>query len=218
LRYAVAGTTDAEWFLESGRSTIEAMVDLLARHGLDPTDVSPVLDFGCGCGRVLRHGREVGMGELHGTDYDERFVSWCARNLLFARVETNEFVPPTRYASDFFGLTYALSVFTHLSFELQRSWIDELARITRSRGYLILTTHGESYLPRMTAAERREFHMGRAVLRWEQAAGTNLCAVFHPAEYVATHLAPPFEVLEFVPEGARGMPTQDLYLLQLPGG
>jgi hypothetical protein len=68
----------------------------------------------------------------------------------------------------------------------------------------------------MTAAERQRFGEGRAVLRWEEAAGTNLCAAFHPPAYVATRLAPPFEVLELVREGARGMPTQDLYLLRLP--
>ena len=53
-------------------------------------------------------------------------------------------------------------------------------------------------------------------MRWEQAAGTNLCAVFHSPRYVATRLAPPFEVLASLPEGALGMPTQDLYLLRRP--
>jgi SAM-dependent methyltransferase len=216
LRFAVAGTARVEWFLESGRATVDAMVDLLARHGVDPAGVHPVLDFGCGCGRVLRHCRDVGMGDLYGTDHDRRLVSWCARNLPFARVEKNDLEPPTAYSADFFGLTLALSVFTHLSFELQRGWIDELARITRPGGHLLLTTHGESYLPRMTAAEQRRFREGRAVVRWQEAAGTNLCAVFHPPEYVATRLAPPFELLELVPEGARGMPTQDLSLLRLP--
>ncbi len=49
-------------------------------------------------------------------------------------------------------------------------------------------------------------------------AGTNLCAAFHPETYVTEVLAPDWRLIDFVPEGARGNPRQDYYLLQKPAG
>jgi hypothetical protein len=43
---------------------------------------------------------------------------------------------------------YAISVFTHLSAELQDLWMKELRRIVRPGGHLLITTHGESFRAR----------------------------------------------------------------------
>ena len=131
--------------------------------GSTPATSAPCSTSAAAAGACSGTARTPACATCTGATTTARLVSWCARNLPFARVARNEPAPPTRYEAGAFGLTYALSVFTHLSFELQRAWIDELARITRPGGHLILTTHGEGYLPRMTGEERRRFHEDGAV-------------------------------------------------------
>ncbi len=111
---------------------------------------------------------------------------------------------------------YALSVFTHLTDELQLAWRDELRRVLRPGGRLILTTHGRSYLPRLDTDERTRFERGELVVRWSDLPGTNLCSAYHPEPYLRDTFADGFAFVELEPEGARGNPTQDLVLLRRP--
>jgi SAM-dependent methyltransferase len=210
----VAGTADVGWFLEGGRLAAESVRDALARHGRRIEELGALLDFGCGCGRVTRRWAGLDRTAVHGADANEHAIAWCRANLPFARFVSNGLAPPLDHADESFDLVYALSVFTHLPEDLQNAWARELTRLLRPGGVLLLTTHGERYRDRLTPAERAAFDAGRLVVRWPEGAGTNLCSVFHPRSYVEERLAAGLDVLEFVPEGARGNPHQDLYLLR----
>jgi SAM-dependent methyltransferase len=210
LMVRVAGTADADWFLRSGRAAYDAIA---AQVPLD--EVGAVLDFGCGCGRVLRYWRGH-PGSIAGSDRDRRAVEWCRRNISFAGVSRNGLAPPLGYADESFDLVYALSVFTHLTEELQDAWRDELHRVLRPGGRLLLTTHGRSYLPRLEDEERARFERGELVVRWGELPGSNLCSAYHPETYVRETLAHGFELVAIEPEGARGNPTQDLIALRRP--
>jgi hypothetical protein len=48
-------------------------------------------------------------------------------------------------------------------------------------------------------------------------AGTNMCGAYHPEAFVRNEWASLFKVLRFFPEGARGCPRQDLYVLERVG-
>ena len=154
LRVEVAGTPGLEWFLDSGRQQAEIVLSAAERNGASLESAGSLLDFGCGCGRVLRHWAGLDGPEIHGSDYNERLVGWCAANLPFAKASVNRLEPPLRYVDGQFGLVYAISVFTHLPHDLERAWIDELSRIVASGGLLLLTTHGDSYADRLDADER----------------------------------------------------------------
>lgn len=208
LMVRVAGTADADWFLRSGRAAYDAIASHLS---LDAE--ASILDFGCGCGRVTRYWGEH-RGFVAGTDLSDDAVRWCSANLPFATFAQNRLVPPLAFADDTFDLVYALSVFTHLTAELQVSWRDELRRVLRPGGSLVLTVHGNSYLPRLDDDERRRFETGELVVRWSEAVGTNLCSAYHPEPYLRETLAAGFASFEIVPEGALGNPTQDLVLLR----
>ena len=211
----VAGTPDPGWFLESGRLAAEAICDALERDGAPVDALNAILDFGCGSGRVTRRWARLRGVSVYGSDRDERAIDWCKRNLPFAEFETNGLAPPLAFDDDAFDLVYALSVLTHLPEELQLLWLRELHRVLRPGGRLLVTTHGAHYLPRLDAAERERFESGDLVVRWEEAAGSNLCAAYHPRSYVERALLPPgFKLAEFVEEGAKGNPAQDLYLLR----
>jgi SAM-dependent methyltransferase len=210
----VAGTADVDWFLESGRLAAESIAESLARHGRRVDELGAILDFGCGCGRVTRRWADLDSTAVHGTDANKRAVSWCRANLPFARFSSNGLAPPLPHGNGSFDLVYALSVFTHLPEELQLAWMEELERLVKPGGFLLLTTHGERYRDRLSSAERADFDDGRLVVRWAEGAGSNLCSAFHPPSYVKEQLTARFDLLELVPEGAKGNPHQDLYLLR----
>jgi SAM-dependent methyltransferase len=208
LMVRVAGTADADWFLRSGR----AAYDAIAAH-VPLAEIDSVLDFGCGCGRVTRYWAEF-AGTVSGGDVNAKAIEWCRANMPFARFALNRLEPPLAFADESFDLVYALSVFTHLTTELQLAWRDELRRVLRPGGRLILTTHGRSYLPRLDADERTRFESGELVVRWSDLPGTNLCSAYHPEPYLRNTFADGFVFVELEPEGARGNPTQDIVLLR----
>lgn len=219
LIHAVAGTKDCAWFWEGGRLGARALVELLARRKLVLADFPRILDFGCGCGRVIRHVAPLATeSRVHGTDYNPALVRWCRSSLSLAKFSRNHLAPPTRYADGAFDLIYAFSVFTHLSERLQHAWLAELRRITRPGGWIVITTHGDRYLDRLADEDRSRFERGETVVWSGESEGKNRCAAFHPPAYVRDKLVPAagLSVMEFVPEGALGNPQQDAWLLQRP--
>jgi SAM-dependent methyltransferase len=210
----VAGTADVAWFLEGGRLGAASVRGALQRQGVQLDELGAMLDFGCGCGRVTRNWAGLGGVDVAGTDVSAPAVDWCRRHLPFARFEENGLEPPLVFPDESFDLVYALSVFTHLTADLQLEWRDELCRVLRPDGFLLLTTHGRSYLPRLERDERDAYERGELVVRWGDVAGTNLCSAYHPEPYLRDTFAQGFALLEIEPEGATGNPTQDLVLLR----
>jgi SAM-dependent methyltransferase len=210
----VAGTPDAAWFLESGRLAARAIRAALARAGRPVEELEAMLDFGCGCGRVTRRWASLNGTAVHGSDRSEDAVEWCRRNLPFARFEQNGLAPPLAFDDAAFDLAYGLSVFTHLPEELQVGWLHELSRVLRPGGRLLLTTHGDRYRGRLGPAERARYDAGEIVVRWQEVAGSNLCAAYHPAGSLARLAAGRFEEIAFVPEGAKGNPHQDVHVFR----
>lgn len=214
LLVKVAGTASLDWFYESGRSAEQSIRRVLESCGERVEDLHSMLDFGCGCGRVVRRWHALTRTRVCGTDYNPTPIEWCRHHLPFAHCQVNALSPPLSYANDEFEFVYALSIFTHLTETLQQLWMNELRRILGPGGLLLLTTHGEYYVNQLTPAERRRFEANELVIRYEEQAGLNLCAAFCSETYVRTRLARGFEVLRFIPVGAEGNPHQDLYLLR----
>jgi SAM-dependent methyltransferase len=144
-REKVIGVRDVGLFLHSGQETADIIRHVLYRQKTTLREAGPVLDFGCGVGRVLRNFRKEGA-ELHGTDYNAELVGWCRDHLPFAEFRVNQLEGPLSYKNASLGVVYAWSVFTHLTEVQQLSWIVELRRVLRPGGFLIFTTQGEDYL------------------------------------------------------------------------
>jgi SAM-dependent methyltransferase len=217
LRTTVAGTPGLAWFLDSGRKQASIITDAVARHEGPIEDVGRLLDFGCGCGRVLRHWSGLTHTEIHGSDFNRALVRWCQSNLRFARCSVNGLQPPLASDAGEFDVVYAVSVFTHFPQELESAWIDELSRVLKPGGLLLLTTHGDDYADRLDDEERRAYESGEVVVRWPKVAGTNLCTTFHPEAYVRDRLAPGLELLELTPRGGTvGSRRQDLVVFRNP--
>jgi SAM-dependent methyltransferase len=139
LRTRVGATPDAEVFLLVGAAVSQDIRWLLKSTGKKLDELNAVLDFGCGCGRVARW---LGLGErLTGCDIDGEAIEWCRANLAgsFAQIAN---APPLPYAENSFDLIIAISVFTHLSDEMERGWLAEIARVLKPSGVLIASVSG----------------------------------------------------------------------------
>ena len=214
LLHKVGNTEDIAWVLSAGSEGANSLLETLARNGVAIERLGAVLDFGCGIGRVLRYFAAVSGPAWHGTDYNPELIAWCAANLPFARFQVNGLDGPLAYESESFDLVYALSVFTHLDEPNQFAWIDELTRVLKPGGHLFLTTHGEHYRPKLAPADQERFRQGQLIVLQGDREGSNDCAAFHPEPYVRNTLARGLAVVDFLPEGARGNPRQDAYLLR----
>ena len=210
----VTGSADVTWYAQGGRLAAEGICRTLNDAGLKPGDFRSILDFGCGCGRVIRHWRPLTTAALYGSDSNPALVEWCSSNLGFAEFQSNTLEPRLDYADEQFEFAYALSVFTHMPEALQQPWMSELWRILRPGGHLLITTQGEEYVPKLSDVERARYRAGSIVVRYGEAAGTNLCSVYHPEQYVRERLAGHFSVVSSHPRSAAGNGNQDTYLLR----
>jgi SAM-dependent methyltransferase len=217
LIFLVAGSSSIAWFLTAGGRAATSITDALGNRGVRVAELSSILDFGCGCGRVLRHWKSLPTTRVCGVDYNAALIEWCRTNLPFAEAQTNQLAPPLSYRDGEFDLVYALSVFTHLTHELQTAWIGELSRVVRPGGHLVISTHGNAYLDRLNEDEKRRYMSGQLVVKNNlNAPGSNMCSAYHPLAYIRDQMAPGLEVVDLIPEGATGNPRQDLIVLRKP--
>lgn len=142
---AVSGNSDLASFLNAGSEAVTRLDDAVFDHGRDLADAGSLLDFGCGCGRVIRHLQPYArMGTtLWGSDVDEDAIRWCRENLTFARFSRNSFEPPLEFADGTFDIVSSVSVFTHLAAPLQHRWSAELARVAAPGAIFAISIHGE---------------------------------------------------------------------------
>ena len=207
---------DARVFLESGRVQAGLVRDLLRENGTSIEDLDTILDWGCGCGRVLRHWSVLDRTRVLGCDINSKMIDWCRENLPFAEVVVSGLDPPLPYEDSSLDLMYAFSVFTHLAEELQQAWIRESLRVLKPGGFLLMSTMGEYYLSRqrLSQSEREAFGRGELVVLYERSAGTSLCSAYHPPEYVHERLAGEFDLAAFRPSADGG--PHDIHLLRKP--
>lgn len=144
LRYKVHGPGDLESFLETGARCAHDVRAALEAVGADISQMSTVLDFGCGCGRTLRWFAELAPKvELFGTDIDEEAIAWCRSHLDFSTFGVNQRFPPLDHGDQSFDVIYAISVFSHIDAPDQQAWLAEFKRILRPGGMAVLSVHGE---------------------------------------------------------------------------
>jgi SAM-dependent methyltransferase len=220
--------TDRNDFRESGRRSVRDIERALAAIGRSLDSYPRILEFGCGCARIMSWLEPLAdRCELHGTDIDEAAIAWCAANLPFAEFGLNPHEPPTSYPDASFDLVYNHSVLTHLDERYQDLWLEELRRITKPGGTVLLTVHGE------LAFEQAEVAMAGAgqnpeswrdplerdgILFVEQDGYVGSAfpdfyhTTFHAPWYVFEHWGKAFTVRAYLPQADLG--HQDIVLLE----
>jgi len=218
---AVVGSGDPEAFLASGRDAAGRFLAALADAGFEPRRFRRILDFGCGCGRVLRAMRELTGAELFGCDTQEAFIDWCARNTPIGTFIRNEPFAALPFPDGHFDLVYALSVVTHLNEEHQDRLLSEWQRVLRPGGALIVTFKGGTGEPygEQPAEEHRAaveanpgiyFHVSGY---WKGVFPDYYETAYHTVDYVTNHWGRTFDVVKLYPVGSLGMP-QDVAVMR----
>ncbi|MCJ7444960.1 MAG: class I SAM-dependent methyltransferase [Methanotrichaceae archaeon] len=214
LIWLVIGTIDAELFIKSGDSQFNKLImPLLRRNNVEIDKLHAILDFGCGCGRLTRWFYPYTRVEIWGTDYNEKLVRWCQKNLEFAKFSINQRFPPLDFTADKFDFILIRSVFTHLTEKSQKTWLEEFYRITTSNGIILFTVHGDNFLPSLTFEEAIQYRKGNLVVKNENFEGSNKCGTYHPPEYLYRVLPEcGFEIIDRIPGGTIEYAHQDTYL------
>jgi SAM-dependent methyltransferase len=217
-------------FLKSGQRSLEDLVQALAAVGHEIGEHQRILEFGCGCGRIMRWMRDfASTSTLIGTDIDERAIAWASDNLPFATFHVNAGLPPTHYRDSEFDLIINHSVFTHLDESYQDSWLAELHRITAPDSLLVLSTHGEhafAIAEQQLAADSPQKRQWRSILERDGILHTREDAytgssfpdfyhtTFHAPRYIFEHWSRWFDVLAVLPRSSLNF--QDQIVLRHP--
>lgn len=206
---------DYRKYYEGGREAAEWVRGHLAKH-LELQSLH-ILDWGCGPGRVIRHLPEVvGRGcRYTGTDYNPASVAWCRQHLPGIEFLLNGIVPPLQAPAATFDAVYGISILTHLSASGHQHWYDELMRVTRPGGVVLLTTHGAAFRPILTPTEQAAFDAGELVVRGSVQEGHRVFASFQPPTFLYELFGQQSEVLEHQPGTRQGATvSQDVWLLR----
>ncbi|MFI5252974.1 MAG: class I SAM-dependent methyltransferase [Bacteroidota bacterium] len=214
LIHLVCGSYSYSAFYENGKNGADCIRNILIKNNLRIEQFSSVYDFGCGCGRVMRHWHTLKNSKLYGSDYNPALIKWCRDFLPFAEFSVNPLAERTIYKDCQFEFIYSISVFTHLVEPMQHFWIGEMKRLLKPGGYLYVTTLGTTHLYRLTIEERKLYDEGKLVVRHEKHPGSNFCLAFHPYQYFREFMCDGFTLIEYIPGGAYDAAKQDVYLLR----
>jgi len=215
LRKLVAGIDDKNWFIKGGALATYSIERTLKSVDKRLDDFESVLDFGCGCGRILSHLQKYNKTKFFGTDYNLLSIDWCKQNLPFANFGTNSLKPPLSYNDKTFGFVYAFSVLTHLTVSTQKKWLLELTRILKNGGFLLISTHGDFERGAIIdSKDRKKFDNGNIIVRDSLKEGENRCMAYHPSGSISTILPSNLKLISSILEGAKGNPRQDIHFLQ----
>lgn len=211
----VAGDAKGPEFLDIGVLGVTWIKEMLARNGTSAGELDSIFDFGCGCGRLLRHWKGVTNARLYGSDYNPYLIEWCRENLPVGEFATNGLEPPLPFEDDSFDFLYSLSIFTHLAEPIQVPWMREVTRVVKPGGLLLLTFHGRSRLRTLTEPLISSFESGELTVWQPEQSGGSGCAVWHPERYIRDVLAQDVEIIDYSPAGALDV-QQDAVLFRKP--
>jgi SAM-dependent methyltransferase len=198
----------------------------LAITGRTLGDFRRLLDFGCGCGRFLRHLSPIADAvEIHGTDIDSEMIDWLKHNIPYGSYEVALHEPPLPYPDGHFDLILNHSVFTHLDEAFQDMWLGELQRISSPNALLLLTVEGTSSWNRLRDGARgdpnvvgwHEEFQSRGIVHvrddtWVGSTHPDFYhSTFHAPWYIFEHWTRYFDIVAYLPDGSD---RQDLIVLR----
>jgi len=214
LRFRVGECNEIGVFQAVGEQTAKKIQNALSEAGYPFEDFRSVLDFGCGCGRTLVWLCRAFPGiKWHGTDVDAEAIEWCRENIAGGTFTMNGKAPPLGYRDETFDFIYAISVFTHLNGDAQRVWTQELRRIVKRGGIVLLTTHSEFTWKNLGEAEavEREGHVFRTSGKLRGILPEWYHTTFQTKEYTLGILSEHFEILKHFSNGGG---EQDIFVVR----
>ena len=209
LIQAFTGAPDTIDHIESGKRSADYYVDLYNRLCGDFGDVERVLDFGCGCGRVLSRMPSNGNVQYVGVDLREDALQWLRRTMPEGTFVVGPAMPPVDPGARDFDLIYSVSVLTHLTQEQEGAWLDEWHRLLKPGGHVIATFRGEDWVEQFAYENQKgsirtdwNDNGGFCYQKhryWEGIFPEYYSGTYHTVDYVRSTWGKRFEVLEILP-------------------
>jgi SAM-dependent methyltransferase len=208
----------------------DLLSDALAGVGTDLTGIGDALDFGCSSGRVLRVlASAYPETAWKGCDPNAAAIGWASENLPAIEFFQSANTPPLPLADASLDLAYAISIWSHFAPMLGLHWFEEMRRVIRPGGHLVLTTHGFTSVAYYAGHRLRTTEQSDAIIGSLYRHGWWYAAEFGAAgdwgvvnqewgtsfispEWLLTQLCPRWRVLDFAP--GRNLDNQDVYVLQ----
>ncbi|TVR78876.1 MAG: class I SAM-dependent methyltransferase [Chitinophagaceae bacterium] len=201
-------------YYTGGKATANWLTEIIRKH----TDLEEktILDWGCGPGRIIRHLPQLTKNcKLYGTDYNQKTIDWCKRNLGGIHFNLNSLEAKLPYSDEQFDIVYGISIFTHLSEKMHNEWFDELYRTTKKGGIMLFTLQGDNFKGKLSGAELEQYENNKLVIRGGVKEGHRIFSAFHPKEYVK-NLFKKAEILEHIePKPINRLDTpQDIWIIR----
>jgi SAM-dependent methyltransferase len=214
LAFDAYGSTNLKLYHDMGFDFAMFVVKILKPH-FQTQDKMKIFEWGCGPGRIIRHLPNIETSfavEIFGSDYNLKTINWCRKNIGNVTFHINQLTPPLSFDSNFFNAIYVFSVFTHLSTSMQLAWSQELLRILKPGGIIIITTHGDNFVQHLTESEKNQYASGESVVREKVKEGTRDFSAWHPPEFVKRKLLEGFSVIEHMPKPDFAHLKQDIWI------
>ncbi len=203
-------------YYQDGFETANWILNLFTPY-IDLSKPIKILDWGCGPSRVVRHLPQLLMpgSVIYGSDYNTKTIEWNTKNVTGVQFIQNNLAPPLEIESSSLDAVYSISVFTHLSENLFQPWLQELLRIIRTDGILIITLHGDAFRIKLNEKEQIDFNSGNAIVHKSNIEGHRSFGAFHPKQYVERYIVNYFKIEKIIPgELINGIPQQDTWILR----
>jgi SAM-dependent methyltransferase len=144
---------NAVHYFEVGASALRCVESALHAVRRSHGSIKSILDLPCGHGRVLRFLKKAFPdAALTACDLNADGVQFCAR--AFGATPVVSRSDPAGISFDTrFDLIWCGSLFTHLSAERCRQFLDQFRRWLAPGGLLVFTLHGRSYEPRLQSGQ-----------------------------------------------------------------
>lgn len=206
------GVASTDSYIQIGHSVCRDLLHVMERFQIHPTVDTKVLDFGCGCGRVVRYFAAQCPAQVDASDIDAETIAWCQASLGDAAAfHCNPEWPPLSFEDERFDLVYGISVFTHFPEDMQRAWLAEMRRVVKPDAWLLLSIHAPRLLPPgYPEVEQQMTESGFGFLRSVPTFGLPdfYRAAFHSEAYIRREWGKVFQIEAVLSAGING--HQDL--------
>jgi SAM-dependent methyltransferase len=121
---------------------LQTFESILNKNGLSISGFESILDFGCGYGRLTEHLLQFSENaKVSGCEIDKKHVDSCRKRFTDVVFIANDVLPPLNFPDNSFDFIITYSVFTHLSEDAHKKWLEELSNKIKPGGVMMHTIH-----------------------------------------------------------------------------